>query len=202
MSNLTSQDAMHELLEHLDSLNVSEGVSLEIKNGLKKVFDGLVPKEIADLPPLPAVPTNQPVRTIDINIKLKIYAGSTDSPDARTIEIKKFLVYPGQIQDRFILSVNGVERNIEKRNLKPLIHTTMTLILCSCVEITANELTEILTMSKVLYLKNQEDKAQHILRYDEDETPEDFDFCPMDYDIDCYYQYIITVIQNILSFKI
>jgi len=191
----TTMDVLQQLLESVDSMTMSEGVMLEVKNALKKTYDNI------NLPALPGMAqvNGDVIRTIQLDMKIEIFYKDTSSPNSREIKIKKYEVMRGAIQNRMTIEVNGIEKVMEPSKFKKLLITTMTLVLCWAVEITNEGLTERIHYDDFMKQKKKEDVLEHELRTEDYEEIEEFDFCPSDYDFDQYYMGVYNIFNSLLG---
>ena len=191
----TTMDVLQQLLESVDSMTMSEGVMLEVKNALKKTYDTI------NLPALPGMAqvNGDVIRTIQLDMKIEIFYKDTSSPNSREIKIKKYEVMRGAIQNRMTIEVNGIEKVMEPSKFKKLLITTMTLVLCWAVEITNEGLTERIHYDDFMKQKKKEDVLEHELRTEDYEEIEEFDFCPSDYDFDQYYMGVYNIFNSLLG---
>jgi hypothetical protein len=191
----TTMDVLQQLLESVDSMTMSEGVMLEVKNALKKTYDNI------NLPALPGMAqvNGDVIRTIQLDMKIEIFYKDTSSPNSREIKIKKYEVMRGAIQNRMTIEVNGIEKVMEPSKFKKLLITTMTLVLCWAVEITNEGLTERIHYDDFMKQKKKEDVLEHELRTEDYEEIEEFDFCASDYDFDQYYMGVYNIFNSLLG---
>ena len=188
-------DVLQTLLESVDSMTMTEGVMLEVKNALKQTYDKI------NLPNLPGMPqVNEDVmRAIQLDISLKIHYKRNDTPNSRLVKVKKYEVMRGATPNRMTIEVDGVQKIMDPTKFKKLLITTMTLLLCSSVEITNEDITEIVQYDDYMYQKKMEDMVQHELNYEDGDELEEFDYCPSDYDFDQYYLGVSNMFQSLLG---
>ena len=191
----TTMDVLQQLLESVDSMTMSEGVMLEVKNALKKTYDNI------NLPALPGMAqvNGDVIRTIQLDMSLKIHYKRNDTPNSRLFKVKKYEIMRGATANRMTIEVDGVQKIMEPTKFKKLLITTMTLLLCSSVEITNEDITETVSYDDFMYQKKKEDMVEHELRTEDYEELEEFDFCPSDYDFDQFYMGMYNMFQSLLG---
>jgi hypothetical protein len=200
MSNIeiatpTTMDVLQTLLESVDSMTLSEGVMLEVKNALKHTYDKI------NLPSLPGMPSvnGDVVRTIQLDMKIKLFYKKDNVPDCKLFKIKKYEIMRASTPNRMTIEVNGVEKVMDPPKFKKLLITTMTLILCYAVEFNCEDVMEIIHYDDYMVQKKKEDTVEHKLRYDEGDEVEEFDYCPSDYDFDQFYMGVYNMFQSLLG---
>jgi hypothetical protein len=194
MASPTTMDVLQSLLESVDSMTMSEGVMLEVKNALKQTYDKI------NLPALPGMEqvNGEVIRTIQLDMSFKIHYKRNDTPNSRLFKVKKYEIMRGATPNRMTIQVDGVQKVMDPTKFKKLVITTMTLLLCSSVEITNEDITETVCYDDYMYQKKKEDMVEHELRYEEDDELEEFDYCPADYDFDQYYMGMYNMINSLI----
>jgi hypothetical protein len=194
----TTMDVLQQLLESVDSMTMSEGVMLEVKNALKHTYDKI------NLPALPGMDqvNGDVIRTIQLDTKIKIHYKRNDSPNSREIKVKKYEIMRGATPNRMTIEVDGVQKILDHSKFKKILITTMTLLLCSSVEITNEDITELITYDDYMYQKKKEDMVEHELRTEDYEEIEEFDFCPSDYDFDQFYMGVYNMANTLIHLNL
>lgn len=194
MASPTTMDIMQSLLESVESMTMSEGVMLEVKNALKQTYDRI------NLPNLPGMAqvNGDIARVIQLDISFKIHYKRSDTPNSRLFKIKKYEVMRGAIPNRMTIEVDGVQKIMDPSKFKKLLITTMTLLLCSSVEITNEDITEVVSYDDYMHQKKLEDMTEHELRTEDYEEIEEFDFCSSDYDFNEYHMGMYNMINNLI----
>ena len=194
MANPTTMDVLQSLLESVDSMTMSEGVMLEVKNALKHTYDKI------NLPNLPGMTqvNGEVMRAVQLDMSFKIHYKRNDTPNSRFFKVKKYEIMRGATANRMTIEVDGVEKVLEPGKFKKILITTMTLLLCSSVEITNEDITETVSYDDFMYQKKKEDMVQHELNYEDGDELEPFDYCPSDYDFDQYYMGMYNMINSLI----
>jgi hypothetical protein len=190
----TTMDVLQSLLESVDSMTMSEGVMLEVKNALKQTYDKI------NLPNLPGMTqvNGDVMRAIQLDMSFKIHYKRNDTPNSRLFKVKKYEIMRGATANRMTIEVDGVEKIMDPGKFKKILITTMTLLLCSSVEITNEDITETVSYDDFMYQKKMEDMVQHELNYEDGDELEPFDYCPADYDYDQYYMGMYNMINSLI----
>lgn len=191
----TTMDVLQQLLESVDSMTLSEGVMLQVKNALKKTYDSI------NLPALPGMPdvNGDVVRAIQLDMKIKAFYKKDNVSGSKLFKIKKYEIMRGATPNRMTIEVDGVEKVMDPLKFKKLLITTMTLILCYAVEIHNEDVMEIIQYDDYMKQKKKEDMVEHELRYEEGDDIEEFDYCPCDYDFDQFYLGIHNIFNSLLG---
>ena len=196
----TTTDIMQQLLESVDSMTMSEGVMLEVKNALKQTYDRL------NMPALPGLPqvNGDVMRTIQLDIQVKIYYGSGDSPNSRLFNIKKYQIMRGEIPNKITFEIDGVEKIVDLSKFKKIFLTHLTFLTCSSVIISNEGFTEMVSYEQLMKSKYKEDVLQHELQLIHDnlvqtDEEEEFDYCPGDYDLEQYHFSMYNMVNHLMQ---
>ncbi len=196
----TTTDIMQQLLESVDTMTMSEGVMLEVKNALKQTYDRL------NMPALPGLPqvNGDVMRTIQLDMQVKIYYGNGDSPNSRLFNIKKYQIMRGEIPNKITFEIDGVEKIVDLSKFKKIFLTHLTFLTCSAIEISNEGLTEIVSYEQLMKSKYKEDVLQHDIQLIHDnlvqtDEEEEFDYCPGDYDLDQYHFAVYNMVNHLIQ---